>query len=184
MTLFERFDKHKKAYLFLLVTIYQFINNTINASSSWTETNRDGSPEFSLIEPFIWEYSSALSVLFLFPFMVVFWRKTPLDINKIKTHLAKHLFASLLFSTLHVAIMVWLRELSYWLMNSNYDFGPIAREFIYEYRKDAWGYVFFFCMYQLYEFVYSRLKGEANLISQETEPVSYTHLTLPTIYSV
>ncbi|MEP1554854.1 MAG: LytTR family DNA-binding domain-containing protein [Paraglaciecola sp.] len=168
MTIFERFDKHKNKYLFLLVATYQLINNTINASSDWMETTRDGSPEFSIIEPFIWEYTSAISTLMLLPLVVIFWQRTPLLFIHLKTQLVKHILVASSFSVLHVCIMVWLREFSYWLMNSNYDFGPIFREFLYEYRKDVWGYVFFFGLYQVYRFVYSRLKGEANLIGAES----------------
>lgn len=169
MTWFERFDLHKGRYLFLLLACYLFVNNSINATSDWMEETRDGAPEFSLIEPFIWEYSSAIGVLLLLPLLSIFWQRNPLKLSHIKGQLAKHFVASLLFSILHVSIMVLLREAAYWVMGGNYDFGPILREFIYEYRKDVWGYAFFLLFYQLYQFVYSRLKGEANLIDAEPE---------------
>jgi DNA-binding LytR/AlgR family response regulator len=51
----------------------------------------------------------------------------------------------------------------------------ILREFIYEYRKDVWSYAFFLLFYQLYQFIYSRLKGEANLIDAEPEQHPPTH---------
>ena len=168
VTLFERFDKHQTIYLSLLISLYLLINNSINATSDWMETTRDGSPDFALWEPFVWEYSSALSNLLLLPVIFMLWQRMPLSLLRVKTQILKHLLLSLLFSAAHVAIMVMLREVAYWLAGGNYDFGPVFREFIYEYRKDAWAYVFFLGIYHLYHFVYRRLKGEANLIDAES----------------
>ena len=120
MTWFERFDKHKGRYIFLLVSSYVFINNTIIATSDWMEETRDGTPEFTLIEPFIWEYSSAIGILLLLPLLAIFWQRSPLKLSNVKSQLAKHLVASLLFSITHVSIMVLLREVAYWAMAGNY----------------------------------------------------------------
>lgn len=170
MTWFERFDQHKGRNVFLLAACYLFINNTINATSVWMEATRDGLvPEFNLVEPFIWEYSSAIGVLLLLPILQIFWQHSPLKLTRVKRQLAAHFGVSLLFSIFHVSIMILIRELAYWLVDGNYDFGDLLREFSYEYRKDVWGYMFFLALYQLYQFVYSRLKGEANLINAEPE---------------
>ncbi|GAC18171.1 LytR/AlgR family response regulator transcription factor [Paraglaciecola arctica] len=176
MTWFERFEQHKSRYLYLLMGAYFFINSTINATSDWMEETRDGVADFHIIEPFLWEYSSAISILLLLPLLAIFWQGNPLQLTQIKSQLGKHLVASLVFSILHVSIMVLIREIAYWSAGGNYDFGPILREFIYEYRKDVWSYAFFLLFYQLYQFVYSRLKGEANLIDAEPEQQSPTHV--------
>lgn len=177
MTLFERFDKHKTVYLSILIAVYILLNNSINATSDWMETTRDGSPQFAIWEPFVWEYSSAIGNLVLLPLLFFIWRKLPLKLVSLSLQLAKHFVISLLFSAAHVAIMVWIRKGIYWLVNSAYDFGPLLREFFYEYRKDVWGYLFFFLLYQVYLFVYRRLKGEANLI--EAEPSDKNSTTSP-----
>jgi DNA-binding LytR/AlgR family response regulator len=39
----------------------------------------------------------------------------------------------------------------------------------YEYRKDVWGYLFFLGLYQLLQFVYHRLTGDATLMSGDDE---------------
>lgn len=166
--MFKRFEQHKTLYVSLLIIGYLLINNTINATSDWMETTRDGSPEFAMWEPFVWEYSSALSNIILLPFVFFFWQRLPPRLSHIKTQLVKHFALSLLFSICHVCLMVWMRQAFYWLADSAYDFGPILREFFYEYRKDAWAYLFFYALYQLYQLIYSRLKGEANLIDSET----------------
>jgi hypothetical protein len=169
MTWFDQFEQHKTRYILLFLVSYFFINTTINATSEWMEATRDGTPNFHISEPFVWEYSSAVSILLLLPLLAAFWRRYPLKLSNIKSQLGRHFIASLLFSSLHVSIMVLLREMAYWSAGGNYDFGPILREFIYEYRKDVWGYAFFLLFYQLYQFIYSRLKGEANLIDSEPQ---------------
>lgn len=150
-----------------MVTGYLFINNSINATSAWMEASRNGVPDMLFIEPFIWEYSSVIGVLVLLPLLSKLWTHYPIQLVQVKKQIGIHLLASLVFSILHVSIMVALRELVYWLHSSDYHFGPIFREFFYEYRKDLWGYLFFLGLFQLYQFIYGRLKGEANLISEE-----------------
>lgn len=168
LTLFERFEKHRTVYIALAVSGYILVNNTINASSDWMETIRDGSPEFAMWEPFLWEYSSALGSLLILPIVFFIWQRVPLKLFNIPKQIGIHLLVSLLFSAVHVCVMVWSRELIYWLAGSQYDFGPIFREFFYEYRKDLWGYLFFLTAFHLYQIFYSRLKGEANLIAAES----------------
>ncbi|WP_438864574.1 LytR/AlgR family response regulator transcription factor [Neptunicella sp.] len=169
--MFERFDKYRRWYMGMLIFAYLFINNSINATSVWMEQNRDGSPTIDLWEPFCWEYTSTLSIMLLLPLFLYLFSLWPPRLTKVWQQLLKHFLGTLLFSILHVSLMVWFREIIYAWQGGDYNFGPILREFVYEYRKDAWGYVFFYGMYNLYHFVYSRLKGEANLIeSVEQSP--------------
>ncbi|EGM70198.1 regulatory protein [Shewanella sp. HN-41] len=177
VTLFEKFEKHKTTYIYLLIAGYLLINNSINATSNWMETTRDGSPSFSMWEPFSWEYSSAISTFLLLPVLFFVWPKIPLRLTSVTQQLVKHFAISLVFSAAHVFLMVWLRKGIYWLAGDSYHFGPVMREFFYEYRKDLWGYVFFFALYHLCIFVYRRLKGEANLI--ENEPAEHKATPIP-----
>jgi hypothetical protein len=169
VTLFERFDQHQKRYVGLFVAAYLLINNSINATSDWMETTRDGSPDFAMWEPFLWEYSSAISTLCVLPILLIIWGKLATNFSKLPKQMAIHFVLALLFSICHVSLMVLIRWFVYALLDSHYDFGPVLREFFYEFRKDAWGYVFFFTLYHLYQFIYRRLKGEANLISAESQ---------------
>ncbi|WP_102797905.1 LytR/AlgR family response regulator transcription factor [Bowmanella denitrificans] len=169
MSWFARFDRHPRRYVALALTAYLFINNSINATSDWMETNRDGSPDFALWEPFAWEYTSALAFLLLAPLLFAWFARMPVRLSAPGRQLLLHLVATLIFAILHVGLMVGLRELIYHLAGGNYDFGPWLREFFYEYRKDAWGYLFWFLIYQLYHFVYSRLKGEARPVDERED---------------
>ncbi|MBB5210504.1 LytR/AlgR family response regulator transcription factor [Microbulbifer hydrolyticus] len=171
----ERFDRHRTLYLFLALAVYLFANNTINASSVWMEHNRDGVTDLNLWEPFVWEYTSALSTLILFPFLAFAFNRNPPRLTGMGRQFLWHLLATILFSAAHVSLMVAMREFLYALAEGNYNFGPWLREYWYEYRKDAWGYVFFFGIYHLLRLAYSRIKGEASLIA-ENEPAPSTDI--------
>lgn len=170
-SVFERFDQRPALYSYLLLTLYFFINAAINVSSVWMEYSRNSNNTLQLWEPIVWEYSSAVSTLVLLPLLFFWFRRYPLQLSRFKRQLLAHFCGSLLFSLLHVAIMVALRELIYYWQAGNYNFGPLLREFFYEYRKDAWGYLSFLIGYQLLLFVYSRIKGEAHQLDSAEDGV-------------
>ena len=176
MTLFEKFEQHKILYSYFAVFIYFFINNTINASSVWMEQTRDNTPAIAMWEPFVWEYTSAVCTLLLLPLVVAIFRRFPPKFDNLKRQFAIHFIVSGLFSLAHVLSMVLLREWIYLLNDGSYDFGPWLREFWYEYRKDVWGYLFFFFVFQMANFIYVRLKGEASIIADDEEGASVTEL--------
>jgi hypothetical protein len=153
----------------LALALYLLLNNSINATSVWMEHSRDPLNQLQLWEPFTWEYSSAIATLLLSPLLFWWFRRHPLRLSKLRMLLLAHLAGSLLFSVSHSLLMVALRELVYTLMGGAYDFGPWLRELFYEYRKDAWGYLFFLGLFQLLQFVYHRLTGDARLISGDDE---------------
>lgn len=164
---FKRFDRHPVLYSYLILALYFVINNLINATSVWMESSRNSYSTLRLWEPFLWEFTSTVGLLLMVPFVVKLYQRYPPKLAGFGKQILAHLLGSLIFSIGHVSIMVALRKLSYHLMEMEYRFGPVLREFIYEYRKDAWGYLFFLGMYQLARFVYSRLKGEASLINEQ-----------------
>lgn len=178
---FEKFEHHKVLYSYLLFALYLLINNSINASSVWMEHQRDALSTLQWWEPLVWEYSSAIGTLMLTPFLVWFFNKVPPRFNAIGLQLSLHFVASLLFCIGHVSLMVALRKLVYGLLGRGYDFGPLAREFFYEYRKDVWGYLFLFALFHLAQFVYRRLKGDAMLIGaeQNEDSIATSHNNSP-----
>lgn len=174
----EMFEQRPLLYSYLLIAIYLLLNNSINATSVWMEHSRDPLNTLQLWEPFLWEYSSALSTLLLCPFLGWMFSRYPMRLSNFKQLLLTHLLGSLLFSMAHVTLMVGMRTAVYALLQRGYDFGPVLREFFYEYRKDVWGYLFLFGLYQLLQFVYRRLKGEASLIQtgdDDAEPALSDH---------
>jgi hypothetical protein len=129
------------------------------------EANRSGEPSFQLWEPFVWEFSSALATIILLRAYVWLLKTYTFNWEKVKVFLAIYLFSSLIFSLAHVVIMVSIRELVYWSQSMDYDFGNIFIEFLYEYRKDLWSFIFILIFIKGYGFIVSHLQGEASPIA-------------------
>ena len=174
MTKLAHFQKYKLRYEVTILFCYFFINSSLLATSVIMEAKRkEGSLTFQLWEPFVWEYSSAISVLMLFPLLVLFLRRMPFDWLAIKVSLFHYFLASVVFSLCHVLIMVAIREVVYFVMDGSYDFGDVGFELLYEYRKDLWSFIFFIVLINAYHFILSRLQGEANPVAQgEDENIS------------
>ncbi|MEQ3512316.1 LytTR family DNA-binding domain-containing protein [Pseudoalteromonas sp. BZB3] len=165
------FLRYSGQYGAILLMVYILINNTINATSDIMEAQRDGVLPFQLWEPFVWEYSSALSTLILVPGVIYLLKYQPFNFQAITRSLCLYIFASIVFSVLHVAIMVALRKLVYWSQASSYDFGLLWYEFLYEYRKDVWGFLFLIMAIKGYQYLIGQLKGEAHVLQQTEESV-------------
>ena len=164
------FQRYQRWYAALFLSSYIFINNTINASSNIMEAQRDGVLPFMIWEPFVWEYSSAIGTLLLFPALVWLLKTQPFNWQNIPRSLLIYLFASVIFSFLHVGIMVAIRKLIYTVQNMQYDFGLVWFELLYEYRKDLWGFLFLIVVIKTYQYVVSQLSGEAAPITQGEAP--------------
>ena len=65
--------------------------------------------------------------------------------------------------------MVALRKLYYWSQGMNYDFGNVPYELFYEYRKDVWSFAFVIIVIKSYQFIVTRLQGEAALVGNQEE---------------
>ena len=138
------------------------------------EANRSGEgASFKLWEPFVWEFSSAIAIIVLIPGILWLTKKHPLSWLKIKQSLIIYCLGALVFSILHIFGMVMLRELVYGWQNMNYDFGNLIYEFLYEFRKDAWTFIFIVIVIQSYDFILSRIRGEANLVANGEEETTH-----------
>lgn len=163
----QHFQQYKLRYEVAGLFLYFFINSTLLATSVVMEAQRKSSElPFYYWEPFIWEYSSAISILLLFPFLIYIFKNMPFNWKAIKASLLTYFIASVIFSFCHVGIMVAIREIVYSVMSMNYDFGDFWFEMLYEYRKDVWSFIFFILAIHAYRFILSRLQGEANPIAE------------------
>jgi len=170
MTKLAHFQKYKLRYEMAFLFCYFLINNTLLATSVIMEAKRKEAPlPFQLWEPFLWEYASAVSVLMLFPIIVLLLRKIPFDWLSVKRSLFYYFLASILFSLSHVSIMVAIKEAIYFLMGGNYQFGDFWFELFYEYRKDLWSFIFIIILINAYNFILSRLQGEATAVGQSED---------------
>lgn len=168
MTL-EQYLKRERLYAALMFALGLLINNTINATSILMEAKRAGI-EIPLTRPFINEYSSALSTLVLIPAIIWFLNRYPLRWGSLQRNLLAHVGFSILYSIAHIALFVAIREFMFGLQGVDYRFSNnLLVSFVYEYRKDAWGYtLLLLCIYS-YRFILSRLRGEAVPVAAEED---------------
>lgn len=145
--------------------LFLLLNNSINANSVWLEHSRDPLNTLDWWEPWLWEISSATSTLLLVPLLFFSFDRQPLRFGQPLQQCLWHFVVSLLFCLAHVTLMVAQRELVYGWLGQPYDFGPLARELWYEYRKDVWGYLNLLVTYQLCTMVWRRVRGEASVLA-------------------
>lgn len=145
---------------------------TVNGIANSITTNIDLARTLSRVairEPWIWECTSALIWLALIPVLIAFDHRFPLGRPHPRRHYLWHLLFTVPISVIHVGGMVALREVAYWLMGWNYDFGNWSGAFVYEYLKDIRSYAGFLALFYLYRFILRRWQGEAEFLDQGRE---------------
>ncbi|WP_245612904.1 LytR/AlgR family response regulator transcription factor [Rheinheimera texasensis] len=171
----ETLSRRPLLYAWLVYAVFILLNNSIEANTVWLEHSRDPLNTLDWWEPWLWEISSAIGTLVLAPLLFLSFDRQPLRFSQPLQQCLWHLVVSTLFCFGHVALMVAQRELVYGWLGQSYDFGPLARELWYEYRKDVWGYLNLLVTYQLCAMVWRRLRGEASMLAvAETETAEFT----------
>lgn len=163
----KHFLSHQRLWGVVLLVSWFCLNVVVLATSQLMEYQRAGK-SLAPWEAFCWEISSCVMLLLLIPLGLWlndrwFARLT------VKQWLFAHLLATLPFSILHVAGMVAIRQLWYYLMDSHYRFGNLPVEFFYEYRKDAQAYLTLALVIAGYRFIVRRLQGEASYLADSAE---------------
>jgi len=179
MNWLKHFQKYQRLYTIGALILFFVINALTLATSRIMEdiAVEPNKLPFALWEPFLWEFSSAAVVLALVPAVhkllqskYVAWETPILTIVTMA-------LGSIVFSLLHVSGMIAIRELFYWLANSDYRFGPVLFGFLYEYRKDLLTFIVLIIVIKGYKFIVSRLRGEADLVVYgEDKPTVIDHI--------
>lgn len=153
-----------------MIALFLTVNALVLATSAVMEANRRGSElPFDLWEPFVWEYSSALSILLLIPPLHWLFERYPLSWLKLGSSVPLLLAAATSFSVAHVSLMVAMRKALYLTRGWTYNFGSLPYEFFYEFRKDVMTFSLIVILIYGYRYIVSRLMGEANLVTEQTE---------------
>jgi hypothetical protein len=124
----------------LLAAVWAVVNAAVNSASVASDLSRRG-VAFAPAEPWIWEYSSALSLLLWLPPVLMLDQALRARVRNAWLRVACYGVASLGFSVGHVLTMVGLRHLAYRLAGWHYHFGPWVEGLLYEYRKDLLTFV-------------------------------------------
>ena len=149
---------------FTIAAIFFPVFGLVNAMSLITEAARAGA-SLDPRQPFILELTSAAALLAAFPFVALMERRLPLNGETWKRALLAYALGSVVFSALHVGIMILLRETAFaLLLGQDYSFfDDFARDSLYEYRKDLLPYAAMIVVLGLVRQVEeSRLEAEAS----------------------
>lgn len=132
--------RHVFLMLWCALSVFFLINTTINAISQTTELTRAG-VHFDPIEPYIWEYSSAVFAIALVPFVawMLKFARPGRDLRGWLRFLAVHTPATGVYCLVHVGGFWGLRKLVYLAFSGHYT-GKL--DLAYEYPKDLRGYAF------------------------------------------
>jgi len=130
---------HRRTFLYAYAIAALFVTaiNTLNVMSILHDM-----PRLNPLEPLIWEGSSWLTLLAFFWIIWLAWRLAPLNVRP-RWLLLIHIPAALTFASAHVGGFIALRTFAYWVLGGHYHVGHFWMQFLYELRKDGFGYVMF-----------------------------------------
>lgn len=163
----ELFLKHQTLWGAALLISWFGINILVLATNRIFEFSREGK-NIPLWEPFSWEISSQVMILLLIP-IGLYIHDQWIEKLKFKSRLLFHILATIPFSVVHIAGMVGIRKVWYHLMDTDYYFGNLLMETLYEYRKDAQTYLTICIVIFCYRFIVRRLQGEASYLAKDAE---------------
>ncbi len=170
MTL-DRYQQNRRFWEAAMWTSFFTLNWLAGTWVVWLEMQREGSST-PLWEPLTWEASSNFVQLLLIPLILAWDRLFPVTRDNLRRGIAGHAAFSVVFSLLHVVLMVAIRKIVYALHGGTYDFGHWPSELFYEYLKDFRSYATILAVIYLYRFVIRRLRGEAEFLNEEHEQAS------------
>lgn len=137
----ERLPSQRFLPLWLMLAAFLLLACAVNVTSILIE-DPPGERTFQVWEPLLWEGSSVVAILSLFPliwmgYWRLHWRGRPLWQS-----LGIHAGIAVLFSLGHIGIMVAIRIAGYAIDGARYDFarGDLGLQLVYEMRKDAISY--------------------------------------------
>jgi hypothetical protein len=159
--MFESFQRWRRSFEIGFWPAFFVINTVFNAVVSVMDH-----PGVAPWQPWVWESSSAVTMLALMPLLIYASRRWPIRLETWRRNLPLHLVLSVVCSLLHVAGMVALRKLAYFSVGHHYDFGSWWKDFGYEYLKDIRSYFWILAAIGLYRLWVMRLQGEASLLAE------------------
>jgi two-component system, LytTR family, sensor kinase len=120
------------AVLALLFGVYLGINQIVDLR---------GHMVIAAWKPMVWEISSVVVIFALVPFIVRFEKRFRLDARPRWRAFVPHACAAVVFSALHIAGILALREMAYGIAGEHYDYGNLPVRAFYELQKDIITYV-------------------------------------------
>ncbi|MBV1775479.1 LytTR family transcriptional regulator [Burkholderiaceae bacterium DAT-1] len=136
---------------------------SLNSWTVWVDLNREGNLH-AFWEPALWEWSSNLILLALIPGLLWMEARFPIRFGQLSRNVPRHFLATLVWSGLHIGLMVAIRKAGYAMQGMEYVFLHGWHELLYEYLKDARGWGYLLLLIGFYRLLLMRLQGEASLL--------------------
>lgn len=165
MTL-EHYLKRRWMYEAGFVVAVTLLFGVVSATSLIIENVRDGYPSLWQ-QALATELTATLSVALLVPPLVGFLNRLDLSWSNIRWRILWHIPAFICFSLAHIALFVTARKFLWPLAGETYTFGQLGLGLIYEMRKGLLIYIGLVLMILSYQFILSRLQGEAGMVDSE-----------------
>lgn len=164
----QTYLRHRRLFEITFWVMFFLVNSVANSITVNIDLARLGT-DHARWEAWVWEFSSGLTWLALIPVLLAFDQRFPLGRPHPRRHLLWHALFTVPFSLMHVFGMVALREIAYWHMGGNYNFGDWLYNLGYEYLKDARSYAALLALIYLYRFILRRWQGEAQFLAEGDE---------------
>ena len=160
---FHRWRKPAEIAFWVLLALLNTVFNSMVAQIDNAHT--------AAWEPWVWEWTSSLTILALVPAILAVERRWPFRFDTWRRSLPWHLLATVPFSLVHVGGMVALRSLAYDLAGAGRYryYSPWWESLGYEYLKDFRTYFIIIALLCLSRLWLVRWQGEARLLSAPDE---------------
>ncbi len=165
MTL-EHYLQHRTRYETLALVLILSLVLVVNVTTLGIEHMRDGTGQ-GWAEAWATEFTSLLITGILLPFLFAALVRLNLSITNMRWRVIGLLAMFVVFSFLHVAGFVMLRELLWAAVGEDYRYGPLLLNLVYEMRKDLLAFLLYVAIFYGYQFIINRLQGEARFLDQE-----------------
>lgn len=165
----QQYLQHRLRYEALFALCVASLIAVVNATSNIMDSQRNLESTPSWI-PWALELTSAFAVLMCIPLLTWFVNRLNLSWNNLRWQVTWHIPAFITFTALHVGIFVVMRKAVFGFMDSRYVWNdPIWFELLYELRKDLLTYLGIVIILSAYNFILTRLQGEASFLVESPE---------------
>jgi DNA-binding LytR/AlgR family response regulator len=154
-----------------VATAWVLVQGAVNSLSVTNDLDRRG-VRVDPAQPWIWELSSAASLLVCFWGLLVLDEALRARVRSGWARLVAYAAASVVFCVAHVAMMVLLRHVAYRLAGWQYDFGPWGAGLMYEYRKDVLTFIVMLVGFTAWRRLVSRTPAAQAAMPPTAEPAA------------
>jgi hypothetical protein len=157
-----------RAVQIAILALVALVVALVNAASTGVDLARNH-VTFAPLEPLVWELTSWVGLLVALPPLIaadnVIFSRRPLGLR-----IGMIAALAAVFFGVHLATMIGLRDLVYWLGRGRYDFGPLGIGVVYEGRKDALTFIATLGGFSLWRAAFAAKLGLNEPRAPESEP--------------